>query len=93
MYEPSSFPEVQEVNTRVFDPNTVTAAISQDGATVSVGAVDLKYVKSLSVDCDSESGIRHVVVEFFRSHDAAVSREIEQNVRLARTLPWLAVRY
>lgn len=78
---------------RVFDPGVLTFAVGIDGATVSIGSVDFAYIKSFRVEWTSETREHKVILEFFRSHDPEVSRAIEENIRLARTLRWVEVLF
>lgn len=78
---------------RVFDPGGITVAAVRDGLSVACGHSDLGFVKSMSLTWDSETKSMKARVEFYRSHHAETSRQIEEAVRMARSLGWVEVVY
>jgi len=76
-----------------FDPGSLTVAATMDALSVACGHVDLAFVKSFSLTFDSETKATKAIVEFYRSHHAETSRQIEESVRTARSLGWVEVRY
>lgn len=79
---------------RVWSDNVATLAVSPDGFSLWVGRHRVEFVKSIAVTCrDTEDGRSavEVVLTFHHSWDPEVSPRIEENVRLARTVPWVTV--
>jgi hypothetical protein len=78
---------------KVFSPGGLTVAATVEALTVSCGHFDIGFIKSLSLTFDSETRSTKAIVEFYRSHHAETSRQIEESVRIARSLGWVEVRY
>lgn len=78
---------------RVFGPGTFTLALTRESVSAACGHFDIAFIKSINVAYDSETRSVKTVVEFYRSHHAETSRQIEESVRIARSLGWLEVRY
>ena len=77
----------------MFAPGVLTVVANGDGLSMSAGHVDLSFVKSISLEYDSETKSVKAVVEFYHSHHEETSRQIEEAVRTARSLSWVEVRY
>ncbi len=65
--------------------------MSSEGTIVSCGPVDIRYVKSVSVEWDGETRAPKARIEFYRSHDPSIALEIEESVRVASGVAWVTV--
>jgi hypothetical protein len=75
----------------VFGSGEVTVAISQTGMSVWVSQTRVDYVKSFEFSHEAEKG-NTLIISFYESHDQETALQIEENVRIARTIPWVVVR-
>lgn len=76
---------------RVFEEGAATAILAPDGISLWVGSHRVTMFESVRIE--AKDGRTSVEVRFSRSHDPEVGMRIEENVRLARTIPWLTVVY
>jgi len=73
----------------VFGDGDVTVVVNNTTARVYVGSVRLDHVDKVTVESGADGTALGIL--FSRSHDADVSRSIEENVRAAKALPWVKV--
>lgn len=79
---------------RVWGDGVATVAVGQDGMSLWIGQVRVEFVKSMDLRIKaSEDGSSSVSLEvsFHHSWEQALSRQIDENVRLVMTIPWVRV--
>lgn len=79
---------------RVWGDGTATIAVGPDGLSLWVGQVRVEFVRTLTLNCLAmEDGSSKVDLQlsFHHSWDPPVAEDIERNVRLARTVPWVRI--
>jgi len=70
---------------RVFEEGTITQVIGAEGSNIYVGSLHIKYVEKVEITTGGENPV--VKIKF----QSGRSRDIEENVRLAKTLPWIEI--
>lgn len=76
----------------VFGSGGVTIALSQTGMSVWASQSEISYVRTAEFSFDAEKGSNVLVLSFYESHDPETALQIEESVRIARTIPWVVVR-
>lgn len=76
---------------KVFQPGTITLAVTNDAITLAVGASDVQFVRSVTLAWDAETKMTTAVVEFYQSHHADTALRIEEAKRQVRALGWARV--
>lgn len=73
---------------RVFEEGAITQVIGANGFNLYIGTLHIKCVEKVEVT--TEDGKSVVTIKFRRKNDRD-DREIEENVRLVKMLPWVRV--
>lgn len=77
---------------RVFDEGCITVSLNSSLLNIYIGTLDLSYVKSLEILSEDGSDVGpRVILKFLKSFDPDISQKIEENIRLAKTLPWIHI--
>lgn len=72
---------------RVFEEGTVTQVLGPDSFNLYVGALYVKHVESAETLVDPCTGKMKVRIKFKRDR----TQEVEENMRLVKTLPWVEI--
>jgi hypothetical protein len=75
---------------RVFEEGTITQVIGPDGFNLYIGALCIKHIQSIQTTIDTQSGERLIKIRFRNTIEREI-REIEENVRIAKTLSWIEI--
>jgi hypothetical protein len=70
---------------RVFEEGTITQVIGANGFNLYAGSLHIKYVERVEITTGGENPV--VKIKF----QSGRSRDIEENIRLAKTLPWVNI--
>jgi hypothetical protein len=74
---------------RVFQKAVLTITVSKSEAVIYIGAYELRYFQSFSMDFDREKGRPIVSVRYLISHDSEVQLKIEEEIRCLKADGWL----
>lgn len=77
---------------RVFGDGVVTLTVGMRGMRFYVGQTMIRSVRSASLQHDATTGENVFEVKFVQGRDEEARLAIEQDVRVAMTLPWVRVR-
>jgi len=73
---------------RVFEEGAITQVIGIDGSNLYAGTLRIKHVEKIEVAFDFKTGTPTVKIKF-ESKNEKNSREIEENARIIKALPWI----
>lgn len=76
---------------KVFGDGVLTMAISKDGMTLYAGTHEIRNVKTVRIESPSDSEAVKVELTFERGCGADSSIPIEESVRVAASIPWIAI--
>jgi hypothetical protein len=76
---------------RVFESGAITQVIGARGITLYVEHLELEYVHKVKTETCPETGRSSVHIWFQQSFDKEISRKIEENIRIAKMLPWITI--
>lgn len=77
-------------NPRVFDGGAMTLVVAQNGVSVYAGRHQVKMFNSINMSL-SDDGAILLEIRFGRSHDSEIECMIDENARLASTIPGVTV--
>lgn len=77
---------------KVFQPGSLTLAVTNDAVTLAVGPADVQFIRSITLAWDAETRMTTAVIEFYQSHQADMALRIEEAKRQVRALGWAQVR-
>lgn len=76
----------------VFGSGGITLALSQTGLSVWASQTEVGYIRTAEFSFDTEKGTNVLVLSFYESHDPETALQIEESIRIARTIPWVVIR-
>lgn len=77
---------------KVFAPGCLTVAGDRETIALSFGHLPVGFIKSFNLAYDGESRAVKAVIEFYQSHHEPTARQIEESVRIAKSLGWVEVK-
>lgn len=75
----------------IFGDGVATITVGMRGMRIYIGTHQLEYMKLVRMTGTGDA--IELEIEFPASHDPVLAREIEENMRIARTIPWIKIRY
>ncbi len=73
---------------RVFEEGVITYVVGADEFNLYVGTLRVKYIEKVEITTENEKSV--VKIKFQRKNNKE-SMEIEENIRLVKTLSWIDV--
>lgn len=75
----------------VFEDGTVTVVVGPNGSSVFVGAAELEMLSGVLVEDPMNGNAPRVKLTILKSHDPEVELRLDEELRIAKSVPWIEV--